>query len=143
MTRHRAERFARRAFYRVDANRRAAQVSQALGPDRARHTRGATVRVRSGLWNAYAFGGSKSLVLSTTSFLGGKDAFLGAAYLAVGTSCALASAVFLYFHFKPPRRVGDMSECPWQKTSGVSAGQRVLILIFNLRYLGNVNIIIS
>ena len=83
---------------------------------------GATVRVRvHNLWNAYAFGGSKSLVLSTTSFLGGKNAFLGAAYLAVGTSCALASAVFLYFHFKPPRRVGDMSELSWQKTSGVSA----------------------
>ena len=83
---------------------------------------GATVRVRvDNAWNAYAFGGSKALVLSTTSFLGGKNAFLGAAYLAVGASCALASAVFLYFHFKPPRRVGDMSELSWQKVSGVSA----------------------
>ena len=43
-------------------------------------------------------------MLSTTSFLGGKNAFLGAAYLAVGTSCALASAVFLYFHFKLPEK---------------------------------------
>ena len=83
---------------------------------------GATVRVRvDNAWNAYAFGGSKALVLSTTSFLGGKNAFLGAAYLAVGATCALASAVFLYFHFKPPRRVGDMSELSWQKVSGVSA----------------------
>ncbi|ACO68001.1 predicted protein [Micromonas commoda] len=57
---------------------------------------GATVRVRvDNAWNAYAFGGSKALVLSTTSFLGGKNAFLGAAYLAVGATCALASAVFL------------------------------------------------
>ena len=83
---------------------------------------GSTVRVKvRNAWNAYAFGGSKSLVLSTTSFLGGKNAFLGAAYLAVGLLCAAFSAVFLYFHFKPPRRVGDMSELSWQKVSGVSA----------------------
>ena len=70
-------------------------------------------------------------MLSTTSFLGGKNAFLGAAYLAVGFTCALASALFLYFHFKPPRRVGDMSELSWQKVSGVSARVNAhVILIF-------------
>jgi hypothetical protein len=60
-------------------------------------------------------------VLSTSSFLGGKNAFLGAAYLAVGLLCAGCSAVFLYFHFRPPRRIGDMSELSWAKTSGVDA----------------------
>jgi len=83
---------------------------------------GSTVRVGvDNRYNTYKFDGRKSLVLSTSSFLGGKNAFLGAAYLAVGLLCAGCSAVFLYFHFRPPRRIGDMSELSWAKTSGVDA----------------------
>lgn len=66
-------------------------------------------------YNTYKFDGSKHLVLSTTSWLGGKNDFLGFAYLAVGALCVALSLVFVYFNFYPPRRLGDSDELSWNK----------------------------
>ncbi|CAL5411715.1 unnamed protein product [Camellia sinensis] len=54
-------------------------------------------------YNTYSFGGKKKLVLSTSSWLGGKNHFLGMAYLSVGSSSILISLVFLLLHVKNPR----------------------------------------
>ena len=54
-------------------------------------------------YNTYSFGGTKKLVLSTSSWLGGKNDFLGAAYMFVGSSCIFISLVFLLLHMKNPR----------------------------------------
>ena len=54
-------------------------------------------------YNAYSFGGKKKLVLSTSSWLGGRNDFLGVAYIFVGGSCIILSIVFLLFHIKIPR----------------------------------------
>lgn len=46
------------------------------------------------------FGGTKSLILSNTSFTGGKNLFLGYAYIVVGCSCFVLGLLFLIIHIK-------------------------------------------
>lgn len=58
-------------------------------------------------WNAYAFGGQKAVVLATTGWLGGRNPFLGAAYLAVGGASLLLGAVYLGLKLAFPRKFGD------------------------------------
>uniref|UniRef100_M8AY72 ALA-interacting subunit n=1 Tax=Aegilops tauschii TaxID=37682 RepID=M8AY72_AEGTA len=53
-------------------------------------------------YNTYSFDGKKSLVLSTSTWLGGKNDFLGLAYLTVGGLCFfLAFAFTLLYLIKP------------------------------------------
>lgn len=54
-------------------------------------------------YNTYSFGGKKKLILSTTSWLGGKNNFLGLACISVGSSSIFISMVFLLLHMKSPR----------------------------------------
>jgi len=54
-------------------------------------------------YNTYKFDGAKHVVLSTTSWLGGKNDFLGIAYIAIGALCVAFSLVFVYFTVYPPR----------------------------------------
>jgi hypothetical protein len=54
-------------------------------------------------YNTYTFDGTKKVVLSTTSFLGGKNSFLGIAYLSVGGLCFFLAMVFLLMHINKPR----------------------------------------
>ncbi|KAJ8533571.1 hypothetical protein K7X08_006895 [Anisodus acutangulus] len=58
-------------------------------------------------YNTYSFGGRKKLVLSTTSWLGGRNNFLGMSYVAVGSSFIFLAFVFLLLHVKNPRPYGD------------------------------------
>jgi len=53
------------------------------------------------------FSGQKAMVLSTTSWLGGKNSFLGLAYLVVGTICIVLSGLFLLKHCFYPRKLGE------------------------------------
>ncbi|KAG6542445.1 hypothetical protein Mapa_016135 [Marchantia paleacea] len=66
-------------------------------------------------YNTYTFGGGKKLVLSTTSWLGGKNNFLGIAYLTVGILCMFLAFVFFLVHFKNPRPLGDPSYLSWNR----------------------------
>lgn len=54
-------------------------------------------------YNTYSFNGKKKLVLSTTSWLGGKNDFLGIAYLTVGGLCFFLALVFTLVYLVKPR----------------------------------------
>ena len=56
-------------------------------------------------YNTYSFGGKKKLVLSTTSWLGGKNDFLGVAYITVGSLCFLLALLFFLVQWKYPRSI--------------------------------------
>jgi hypothetical protein len=56
------------------------------------------------VYNTYSFNGSKSLVLTTTSFLGGKNPFLGRAYLTMGVLGMLMALVSILVQLQHPRK---------------------------------------
>ena len=61
-----------------------------------------TVKIQNN-YNVYSFGGKKSLVLSTTTWLGGKNDFVGKLYIAIGVLCIFLALVFFILHIKRPR----------------------------------------
>ena len=71
-----------------------------------------TVQVHN-RFNVAAFKGKKSLVLSTTSFLGGKNPFLGIAYITVGFVCIALAAAFALKSAFQPRATGDTQYLQW------------------------------
>lgn len=66
-------------------------------------------------YNTYSFNGKKKLVLSTTSWLGGKNDFLGIAYLTVGGLCFFLAMTFTVVYLVKPRRLGDPSYLSWNR----------------------------
>ncbi|XP_077246981.1 ALA-interacting subunit 1-like [Tasmannia lanceolata] len=66
-------------------------------------------------YNMYSFGGKKKLVLSTTSWIGGKNDFLGIAYLSVGGLCLFLAIVFTVLYVARPRPLGDPSFLSWNR----------------------------
>ncbi|KAH9613085.1 hypothetical protein KSS87_023242 [Heliosperma pusillum] len=69
-------------------------------------------------YNTYSFNGKKMLVLSTTSWLGGKNDFLGIAYLTVGGLCFFLALLFTVIYLFKPRRLGDPSYLSWNRNPG-------------------------
>jgi hypothetical protein len=66
-----------------------------------------------------SFSGEKAIVLSTTSWIGGKNDFLGAAYIVVGSICWFLALLFYIKHRCSPRELGDMKYFNWP-ASGVA-----------------------
>lgn len=56
-------------------------------------------------YNTYSFGGNKKLVLSTASWIGGKNYLLGIAYLTVGGLCLFLAISFILLYLIKPRYV--------------------------------------
>ncbi|KAG6379072.1 ligand-effect modulator 3 family [Boletus reticuloceps] len=61
------------------------------------------------------FKGTKSLVISTVSWMGGKNPFLGWAYVAAAGVFVLLALAGTIRHLFKPRRLGDMSLLSWNQ----------------------------
>ncbi|KAM7268412.1 hypothetical protein ACFE04_010578 [Oxalis oulophora] len=66
-------------------------------------------------YNTYSFGGGKKLVLSTTSWIGGKNDFLGIAYLTIGGMCLFLAITSIMVYVIKPRPLGDPSYLSWNR----------------------------
>lgn len=66
-------------------------------------------------YNTYSFGGKKKLVLSTTTWIGGKNDFLGLAYVSVGGLCLLLAVTFILLYVVKPRPLGDPTYLSWNR----------------------------
>lgn len=64
-------------------------------------------------FNVKLYGGSKSIVISTTTVMGGKNPFLGIAYIVVGGLCVLLGVIFAVRHLIKPRKLGDHTYLSW------------------------------
>jgi hypothetical protein len=56
-------------------------------------------------YNTYSFGGSKTVVLSTASWIGGRNNFTGIAYLTIGGLCLFLAMGFTVLYMVKPRYV--------------------------------------
>jgi len=61
------------------------------------------------------FDGKKFFILSTTTWMGGKNPFLGIAYIIVGSICFLQGVCFGLKHKISPRKLGDTKYLDWTK----------------------------
>jgi hypothetical protein len=59
--------------------------------------------------------GTKSIVISTVSWIGGKNPFLGWAYVATAALFVLLAIIGTARHLIKPRRLGDMSLLSWNR----------------------------
>jgi len=62
-----------------------------------------------------SFNGKKHVVLSTTTWIGGKNPFLGYAYIVVGAICFVQGILFGLKHKVSPRKLGDTKYLEWNK----------------------------
>ena len=66
-------------------------------------------------YNTYKFDGRKHIVLSTVTWMGGKNDFIGGAFIGTGVIFLLCAAGFLTISFKKVRDVADTNKLSWMK----------------------------
>lgn len=67
--------------------------------------------------------GTKSIVLSTRTVIGGRNPFLGIAYIVVGGLCFVLGLLFLIKHIIRPRKLGDHSYLSWNQDAAPGGAQ--------------------
>lgn len=82
--------------------------------------------LQAGRWRAYIdmnfdtlqWEGTKWLVISTTSPLGGRNPYIGIAYMAIGALCLAIGIVFTLTYCIKPRKIGDTRYLSWNQPGG-------------------------
>ena len=64
-------------------------------------------------YEVQSFGGSKALVITTMGEFGGKNPYLGVAYIVVGSLCLFFGLLFLVKQLLNPRALGDKKLLHW------------------------------
>nr|POF17649.1 meiotically up-regulated gene 89 protein [Quercus suber] len=67
------------------------------------------------------YGGTKSILLSTRTVMGGKNPFLGIAYIVVGGLCIVLGTLFTLTQLIRPRKLGDHSYLSWNTEESSTA----------------------
>jgi len=67
------------------------------------------------------YGGTKSIVITTSTVIGGKNPFLGIAYVVVGGLCIVLGTLFTVAHLIKPRKLGDHTYLTWNNNEPSSA----------------------
>ncbi|KAI9743993.1 MAG: hypothetical protein M1818_002727 [Claussenomyces sp. TS43310] len=67
------------------------------------------------------YGGTKSVVISTRTVMGGKNSFLGIAYVVVGGICIVLGTLFTVTHLIRPRKLGDHTYLSWDNDAPSAA----------------------
>lgn len=76
------------------------------------------------------YAGTKSIVISTRTVMGGKNPFLGIAYVVVSGLCVLLGALFTARHLFQPRYIlFPLSHGAWPKAD-IDVGNSVITLTF-------------
>ncbi|KAK5951098.1 alkylphosphocholine resistance protein lem3 [Knufia fluminis] len=68
-----------------------------------------------------SYGGTKNLLISTRTVMGGKNNFLGIAYIVVGGLCIVLGVLFTVAHLIKPRKLGDHTYLSWNNDSAPTA----------------------
>uniref|UniRef100_A0A0E0G235 ALA-interacting subunit n=1 Tax=Oryza nivara TaxID=4536 RepID=A0A0E0G235_ORYNI len=84
-------------------------------------------------YNTYSFSGKKKLVLSTSTWLGGKNDFLGLAYLSVGGLCFFLAFAFTLLYLIKPRKMGDNNYLSWNRNPAGRHSEQVIAEISAFR----------
>lgn len=69
--------------------------------------------IAKGAYNVKGYKGTKSFVISSTNWAGGKNDALGLGFIAVGGLLLLLGLIFLVMFMMAPRKVGDVSYLSW------------------------------
>ncbi|KAG0652063.1 Meiotically up-regulated 89 [Hyphodiscus hymeniophilus] len=72
-------------------------------------------------FNVTDYGGTKSIVISTRTVTGGKNPFLGIAYVVVAGICVVLGTLFTITHLIRPRKLGDHTYLTWNNNQAPTA----------------------
>lgn len=78
-------------------------------------------------FNVTEYSGTKAILISTRTVIGGKNPFMGIAYVVVGGVCVLLGAGFTIAYLVRPRKLGDHTYLTWdqnnQPTTAMATGR--------------------